>query len=944
MSKQKKSSPRTQAAKLREFTSADAEALLATAEACIKSHDYAQAKEVLQKIPGSYRDDDYQRLLERATELQKEVDFLIADMEQAVRLKEYEGLEANLKKLLKLKPGYKPARQLLEELNTYARGEMKRQEVGEERHYHREEGLLRPILTAVVGLAILAGAVYGGFILYLRTTAGTVKVTVYDPNVTVTLDDEQLTLTDDGVETTVRIGDHTLLVRQPGVSAAALEFAMGRGDSRVFHVELVDGDLVIDDGTAGQPATDEPAATIARTDTEPDEDDLPDPQRREATDEPVSDEPELVRTFTGHAENIMSVDFSPDGRYIATAGLDTAARIWDAETGEELHLLEAHTDIVHCVRFSPDGGRLLTAAGGQLENSVVKQGDDNTIRIWDVETGEELQRMEGHLNFVRVAAFSPNGNDIVSGGNDGMVKLWNSRTGSDLNWPVQPNVSIRDLAFSPDGESVVLGTQREDSLTMYDVTTGRMIDRFKDDPQFMGTLAIAPDGSYLVAAFSTETKLRLYDYASGEQVHELVGHSKAPLALSFSRDSQRIASTSIDGTVKIWEARTGQELHQIVIYPDGGMVTDVEFSPDGRSLLTTKLTEAVLYRLPGVAESTIPPPMARTNTPPAPPPGDLPEGVSLMQTLSGHSGTVLAVAYSPDGRYIATAGADATARLWNAETGEEVRRFYGHTDVVRCLDFSPDGARLVTGAGGTTVDDATDGGDYTARIWDVETGEELMLFNEHVGAVYTVRFAPTGRIVLSGCRTATARLWNAETGRELRWLGEPLSSVTDVAFTPDSRFAFIGVQWQEDPLDFCSVASGKEIERFKTPPGAIRCVALSTDGSRLAVGYLDPPQVYVYNVEGGDEIAVCDGHTAALTAVSLAPDGRHFLSSSTDGTVRLWQTETGSEVLQVPASQDVGPIHDVAFSPDGKQCVATAREFARIYQLADLLDDDSPQP
>jgi hypothetical protein len=238
--------------------------------------------------------------------------------------------------------------------------------------------------------------------------------------------------------------------------------------------------------------------------------------------------------------------------------------------------------------------------------------------------------------------------------------------------------------------------------------------------------------------------------------------------------------------------------------------------------------------------------------------------IALLVTypsLSGHGWNTSGVAFAPDGQRLATASYDDTARLWDAETGAELLRLDGHTGSVYAVAFSPDGRRMLTGSG-----------DDTARIWDAESGAELLRLDGHQGWVKAVAFSPDGRRVLTGSADHTTRLWDTETGAELL--------------------------------------------RFEGHQSWVKAVAVSPDGRRLLTGSLDAT-ARLWDAETGAELRQLDGHSDSVDAVAFSPDGRRVLTGSGDDTVRLWDAETGAELRRLDEHRD--SVNAIAFSPDGRR-------------------------
>jgi FOG: WD40 repeat len=251
-----------------------------------------------------------------------------------------------------------------------------------------------------------------------------------------------------------------------------------------------------------------------------------------------------------------------------------------------------------------------------------------------------------------------------------------------------------------------------------------------------------------------------------------------------------------------------------------------------------------------------------------------------------HEGFVYSVAFSPDGRTLATGSSDGTARLWDITSGKQIATLRGHESKVISVAFSPDGRTLATGSN-----------DNTARLWEVASGKEIALLRGHATILTSVAFSPDGRLLATTSWDMTARLWDVATGQEIAALRGHESEVNSVAFSPDGRTLATGsgvrLFFSRDcTARLWDVASGQEIAVLRGHESDVNSVAFSPDGRTLATGSYDNT-ARLWEVESGKQIAVLRGHERGVTSVTFSPDGQTLATGSWDRTVRLWDGGVG---------------------------------------------------
>jgi WD40 repeat protein/uncharacterized protein YjbI with pentapeptide repeats len=287
--------------------------------------------------------------------------------------------------------------------------------------------------------------------------------------------------------------------------------------------------------------------------------------------------------------------------------------------------------------------------------------------------------------------------------------------------------------------------------------------------------------------------------------------------------------------------------------------------------------------------------------------------------LIGHSGRILACDFSPDGKRILTVGSDRTGRLWDAQSGKEIRRFEGHSGRIQSCAFSPDGKGILTA-----------GEDHTVRLWEVESGKEIRRFEGHSGRILACTFSPDGKRILTAGSDRTARLWDAETGIEIRRFEGDSGEINSCSVSPDGKFLLIA--GDDRTAQLWDAKTGKEIRRFAVHFGELNASTFSPDGKRILTAGSDRT-ARLWDAESGKEIRRFEGHAGRIQACAFSIGGKRILTASDDSTARLWDTESGKEIRRFEGHS--GRILACVFSPDGKSIITAGDDRTALLREAE---------
>ena len=591
-----------------------------------------------------------------------------------------------------------------------------------------------------------------------------------------------------------------------------------------------------------------------------------------------------------HRGYIATSSLSPDGKKIATGGMDGIIRVWDAESGEFIRALVGHGSYVYGLAWSPDGNTL--ASTGSF---------DGVAKLWDVATGMTLRTLKGHKGYTHHVAWSRDGKTlVVAGGTSGFVTLWDVAKPDPVK-TVETGNAITGVAWGFDGKHVAVSGVTI-GVQVWEIRDGKTVHVLAVPGQNGLSVAWSPDGKTLVGGAATKTVT--WDAETGTQKREL---NIPGAAVAFSPSGETLAVSS--GTEVRLSSMNPSPAHRAVaelvagvsgidaaLWHNGfqnsskpvplGNARFLAWSPDGEGLFGTaalvvrfssigaqKPAREIVAAADFSVQLTPGRPLITGMHSTAPQLWDVVTG-KLVGTLEGHTGGVTAAAWSRDGKILATASSDKSVRLWDV-AGKPIRTLSGHEGPVLCVAWA-DGKTLASGSS-----------DKTVRVWQSgsDTGKALRL---HKGSVNAVAWSKDGKSLASGDEEHAVYLWPAEAEKPSQSIG---------AAAP------------------------------------VRSLAWSGNGKSVAVG-LATGNVELFAPVGGKLIQTLErgGSPPTVTSLAWAPDNTTLLTGRGNHTTQVWQTGTNNALFDLPG---MAPIAHVGWSQTGKAMIVSETDRSvRIFDLA----------
>ncbi len=585
---------------------------------------------------------------------------------------------------------------------------------------------------------------------------------------------------------------------------------------------------------------------------------------------------EAARLFDGHTDRVNAVVFHPDNQTIASASDDGTVRFWDVETGEETQLIEVTPNPVISLDFDSSGNFLAVSTRP-------------FIRIFAIETGEEIIALNDKEGGVRRVEFVNNSPLIVGATFDNSLAVWN----------LDENIYIGEIDTSYNGDVLGLSTSTDGTQLAVALSSGRILlgtisngDQLVLDYHLSGArdVQFSPDGR-LIASVGMDNVALVIDTQNGEVLSRLPLDSFG-YSVEFSSDSRFLYVATADGKVTTWDINRQQLINDRELTIPS--IRQIAFSPNNRHIATIT-DEDNIARVFDV----------NTN--------------QQIAVLSGHEGRIFSIAYRPTANLIVAAGDAGNVYVWSVNNYELVDTLVTDQEHIYSVAFTPDQNVIAVG------------GEQFISLWNLPDKEEILSFNNGTTA-WGLSVSPDGSLIAS-----SGGIWNAFTGEKAEGL---VGEFAGVAFSPNS-----------DILATSDRLIPVEPRRIRRPRNGYvglsnTEVAFSPDGSLIAMAVEE--NIELIDVETQSIIAILRGHERDVRSITFSPDGRRIVSGGDDATIRQWAVvdtaatsdvtlNNGIEVIVMPDNFNIAPITRDTLTPDN---IEQAQSVILRQAISNVVDID----
>jgi WD40 repeat protein len=592
--------------------------------------------------------------------------------------------------------------------------------------------------------------------------------------------------------------------------------------------------------------------------------------------------------FAESIGDVLKVAISPDDRLVAKGGSNGKIIIWELGTGQNVHSIKAHDSHVVGLVFTANSKKLISSSF------------DQTIKIWDLESGSCLQILQLQAPVYRIA-INQDSTILASGSNCGDILLWDIVTGKILKRLVGHKLTVVDLSFQPEG-NLLASSSFDTSIKIWNLDTEDCVNTLIGHTHLVFSVNFNFQGTQVVSS-GLDKSIKIWDVDSGQCLQTIQKHNKTVIDVMFSPNGQQIISGSQDLTVRIWDEVT---LHNWectkILQGHENTIWSITINTTGKILISSDQG--------GVLKIW-----------------DVQLG-QCIKTFGSTSKVFRSLAFHPQKNLLASSSEDRQIQLWDVSTHKCLSTIVAHKIAVWQVAFSPNGDVL-----------ASCGMDGVVKLWNITDNSTLQrytrLTQEILRPVFAIAFHPDGKILATGSVDSVC-LWDYRSGKLLKKLDR--SGLGQVAFHPTGQQLAAA---DHDPnINIWDLEAGAEREASCWPNRSFQghksenwTVAFHPHGYLLASGGEDQ-DIRVWHIDTGECCYVLSEHTAPITSVAFSPDGNYLASSSKDRTIRIWEVATGKCIRTLTSHTDL--VNFVVFHPDTERQLLASCSHDETIRLWDM--------
>lgn len=587
----------------------------------------------------------------------------------------------------------------------------------------------------------------------------------------------------------------------------------------------------------------------------------------------------LIRTLSGHSRSVEGVIVTPDGRRAVSASWDNTLKVWDLESGREIHTLTGHSDVVTSVSVTPDGRKAVSASW------------DGTVKVWDMESGREIYTLEGHYFRVDSVTVMADGRRAVSRAWSHM-KIWDIEKGIEL----EPSCGKKKLPgvgmITTDGR-MALSELPDNVIKVWDIASMKELYIFHGYLSDYRKFSMMPDGRTAVCVSNDDNSIRMLDLKHGKVIWSIPCNTEFIKDMKITADGRMAVCTLWDHSMKVWDLVNRRELY--ILRGHSSDVNELCITRDGSRVVSASSDHTLkVWRLDERIGNYI---------------------------CTQHTGAIQSIDLTPDGRIAISASADSTLKVWDLGSSSEIWTLKGHTGSVLGSSITPDGKFAVSTSLGKSL------GENRIKVWDLESGRELYTL-ETRNNLEKARLTPDGRYAMDAFGLYYLKVWDIRANAEVCML-EHSDRISDVCVAPDGITAVTASA--DGTINVWNLKKKKKIRTIKAHDDKASQVKITPDGEKLISASWDNT-LKIWTMDKGRLVKTLKGHKSSVACIYISPDGRKVVSWDYDRIIKIWDMESGVEICTFNEGPPDLPL-DAGIAPNGRMAAYSSR---RAITLVDM--------